>query len=86
MCDGLGCVVTRNVVIAASLMPDALDEDCRRAKVVVSAAPAPNCKGPAVVIDRRAAEEGQGWRVTLSPMPSAISVRQLRGLRPWVAR
>jgi competence protein ComEC len=85
-CDGLGCVVTRNIVIAASLMPEALEEDCRRAKVVVSTAVAMDCKGPAVVIDQRAAKEGQGWRVTLSPGPSAVSVRQRRGMRPWVAR
>jgi competence protein ComEC len=86
MCDGLGCVVTRKLVIAASLRPEALDEDCRRAKLVVSAAAAIGCKGPALVIDQRAAEDGQGWRVTLSPAPSAVSVRQLRGIRPWVAR
>jgi competence protein ComEC len=86
MCDGLGCVVTRKLVIAASLRPEALEEDCRRAKVVISAAVSIDCKGPALVIDQRAAEDGEGWRVTLSPAPSAISVRQLRGWRPWVAR
>jgi competence protein ComEC len=85
-CDGLGCVVTKNVVIAASLRPEALDEDCVRAQIVVSAAQAKNCKGPAVVIDQRAAEQGEGWRVTLSTIPTAISVRALRGMRPWVAR
>jgi len=25
-----------------------------------------------------------GWRVTLSPTPSAVSVQQVRGKRPWV--
>jgi hypothetical protein len=38
-----------------------------------------------VAIDRNAAAQGQGWRVTLSPKPVAISVRQSRGERPWVA-
>jgi len=84
-CDRLGCVVTQKVLIAISRYPEALEEDCRRAKVIVSAAAAFNCKGPAVVIDQKAAREGEGWRVTLSPAPSAISVRQLRGERPWVA-
>jgi competence protein ComEC len=84
MCDGLGCVVTRNVVIAASIRPEALAEDCLRAKVVISAAQAVRCRAPAVVIDQRAAEQGEGWRVTLSAMPSAISVRATRGERPWV--
>jgi competence protein ComEC len=92
-CDGLGCVVTRKILIAASLRPliiaaglrpEALAEDCLRAKVVVSAAQAARCKGPAVVIDQRAAEQGEGWRVTLSPTPTAVSVRALRGERPWV--
>ena len=84
-CDGLGCVVTGKEVIALSLHPDALEEDCARAKVVVSAAAATGCKGPAVVIDQKAAEQGEGWRVSLSPTPSAVSVRRLRGERPWVA-
>jgi len=83
-CDGQGCVVTGKMLIALSLRPEALEEDCARARIVISAAQAPNCKGPAVVIDRRAAEEGEGWRITLSSQPSAISVRQSRGERPWV--
>ena len=85
-CDGLGCVVTGKILIAASLHAEALDEDCIRAKVVVSAAMAVNCKGPAVVIDQTAAAGGEGWRVSLSPTPTAVSVRQSRGERPWVRR
>jgi competence protein ComEC len=83
-CDGQGCVASAPMLIALSGRPEALEEDCARAKVVISAAQAPNCKGPALVIDQRVAEEGEGWRVTLSPAPSAVSVRQLRGERPWV--
>ena len=84
-CDGLGCVVQGKMVIAASLHAEALEEDCIRAKVVVSAAQVVSCKGPALVIDRKMAEQGEGWRVTLSPTPTAIGVRELRGERPWVA-
>jgi hypothetical protein len=83
-CDGVGCVTTGAVKIAVSHHPESLDEDCARAQVVVSAAEAVGCKGPAVVIDRKAAQAGEGWRVTLSPTPTAVSVRQLRGERPWM--
>jgi competence protein ComEC len=83
-CDGLGCVVKGKLLIAASLRPGALMEDCVHAQVLVSAATA-NCRGPAVVIDQKAAAAGEGWRVTLSPTPTAVSVRELRGDRPWVA-
>jgi hypothetical protein len=38
-----------------------------------------------VLIDRDTALAGQGWQVTLTPAPSAQSVRQWRGMRPWVA-
>jgi hypothetical protein len=76
-------VVKGNVLIAASLRPEAFAEDCIRAQVVVSAASAV-CKGPAVVIDGAAAAKGEGWRITLPPRPSAESVRSYRGERPWV--
>ncbi|WP_304188433.1 hypothetical protein, partial [Phenylobacterium aquaticum] len=81
-CDGLGCVVNGKIVIAASLRPEAFLEDCLRAQVVVSTA-VMNCKGPALVIDGKAAASGQGWRITLSLTPSAVSVRSYRGMRPW---
>jgi competence protein ComEC len=84
-CDGLGCVTRGPIPIAISQYPESLDEDCVRAKIVVSAAKAFICKGAAVVIDQKAAQVGEGWRVTLSPTPTAISVRELRGERPWVA-
>ena len=84
-CDGLGCVVQARVLIAASLRAEALDADCSHAGIVITAAQAVGCKGPALVIDGKAAQEGEGWRVTLAPNPSAVSVRQVRGERPWVA-
>jgi competence protein ComEC len=82
-CDGVGCAVKRDgVQIALPLRPEALDEDCVRAVVLVSAVKA-DCKGPAVLIDQ--AKAGQGWRITLSPL-HAQSVRDARGDRPWVAK
>ena len=84
-CDGLGCVVRRNgLVIALARRPDALDEDCRRAQVLVSAVAA-RCQQAAVMIDARAAAAGQGWRIWLTSPPRARSVRDWRGARPWVA-
>jgi competence protein ComEC len=83
-CDGVGCVVKGKLLIAASLKPEALIEDCLRARVVVSAALATDCKGPAVVIDRKTV--GEGWRITLSSLPTATSVQAYRGVRAWVVR
>ncbi len=82
-CDGAGCALKKGVMIAASLWPESLAEDCRRAQVLVSTAVA-RCRTPEVLIDRDAAEAGEGWQVTLSPVPSVLSVRQWRGNRPWV--
>lgn len=84
-CDGVGCVVKGRALIAVSFKPEALDEDCVREAVVISAAQAASCKGPAVVIDQKKAAEGQGRRIMLSPTPKAESVREYRGERPWVA-
>jgi competence protein ComEC len=84
-CDGVGCVFRRGGVVAISRRSEALADDCARARVVISAVTA-NCTGPAVLIDRDKALAGQGWQVTLAPVPSAQSVRQWRGMRPWVAK
>jgi hypothetical protein len=83
-CDGVGCVVKGRVLIAVSFKPESLAEDCAQAQVLVSAAQAPNCKGPAIVIDQKAAAEGEGWRIMMSPTPTAHSVHDYRGERPWV--
>ena len=78
-------MVRNRVLVAVSQKPEALDQDCAVAKVEVSAAAAPACRGPAIVIDRDTAMTGEGWRVRLSPEPYAQSVRADRGARPWVA-
>jgi competence protein ComEC len=84
-CDGVGCAMKGEILVAVSQKPEALMEDCALAKVVVSAAAALACKGPMVLIDRETAAGGQGWRVRLTPRPHAQSVRAQRGARPWVA-
>jgi competence protein ComEC len=84
-CDGVGCVFRRGGVVAISRRPEALADDCARASVLISAVAA-SCRNPVVLIDRDRAMAGQGWQVTLTPVPSAQSVRQWRGMRPWVAK
>ena len=88
-CDGVGCVMKKSVVIAVSWRPEALMDDCALAQVVVTTADAA-CQGqaikrPGIVIDSKAAAQGEGWRVSLSPL-SAHSVRAARGARPWVPK
>ncbi|HEY1876681.1 MAG TPA: hypothetical protein VGG66_04390, partial [Rhizomicrobium sp.] len=61
-----------------------LAEDCDRAQVLLSAVVAADCKGPIVMIDEKAAADGEGWSITLPPAPAAESVRRYRGERPWV--
>ena len=64
-----------SALIAVSLRPESLSEDCDRAQVLVSASDAANCNGPVVKIDQKAAAEGRGWRIILSASPTAQSVR-----------
>ncbi len=93
VCDGLGCLVTKIVVagtsrrivmIAAGLRPEALEEDCAHAQIVINPALSSACKGPALLINQGAVEQGQGWRISLSSR-TAESVRERRGERPWVS-
>jgi len=83
-CDGVGCAVRRDgTTIAASTKPEALDDDCINAQVLVSTAQV-RCTGPTVIIGARELRAGQGWRIFLSSPPRAQSVRAWRGDRPWV--
>jgi competence protein ComEC len=84
-CDGLGCVAqVAGVTVAASLRPQALTEDCRRAALVISAAEAVECNGPALVLDAKALAQAGGYAITLTPRINAVSVNAWRGQRPWV--
>lgn len=83
-CDGLGCVAKQSgLVIAISSRPEALDEDCGQADIVVSAAPLMSCKKPRLALGAGEIATGGGYAITLSPL-RAISVNQQRGVRPWV--
>jgi len=81
-CDGVGCAVKRGALtIAISRRLEALADDCARAQVLVSAIDA-GCKGPAVLIDQRATQSGQGAAIMLLPL-RILTVRDWRGDRPW---
>jgi competence protein ComEC len=83
-CDGLGCITERSgFVIAISSRPEALDEDCDRADIVVSAAPLVSCTKPRLALGAQQIAEEGGYAIMLSPL-RAISVNQQRGKRPWV--
>ncbi|MCP5411225.1 MAG: ComEC/Rec2 family competence protein [Alphaproteobacteria bacterium] len=85
-CDGVGCVLPTGAgLVALPQRPEALGDDCTHARIVVTALSIPGgadrCKGPALVIDGRAA--GEGWGIRFNPLVTQ-SVRQERGVRPWV--
>jgi competence protein ComEC len=82
-CDEAGCVVRADIgLIALSYRPEALADDCAAARILVTPL-AVACGKPALVIDGAAARGAEGWRISFSPL-SAVSVRQVRGARPWV--
>jgi competence protein ComEC len=83
-CDGLGCIVSHNgMMIAIGLRPEALADDCERADIVISAAPALSCTGPRLILDAHEIAAAGGYAVTLSPL-HATGINQWRGKRPWV--
>jgi competence protein ComEC len=84
-CDAQSCIATvEGLLIAAPLRPQALDEDCRRARIVISSAQAYACNGPALVLDSRAIAVAGGYAIRLTPDIAAVSVNAWRGQRPWV--
>ncbi len=83
-CDALGCLYEANGHrIALLRLPDALDEDCGTADVVIGAMPARNCRAP-LVIDRWRLRRDGAHTLYLEPGGLRVeSVRDLRGDRPW---
>ncbi len=83
-CDDLGCVSRREgLLIAMSLRPEALGEDCLMADIVISAAPVTSCGKPHLVLDLREIAAAGGYAILLAPL-RITSVNQWRGARPWV--
>ena len=88
-CDTLGCIQQRrNRTFAFVRDPRALEEDCRRADLIVSAVPAWDlCEGPETVVDRFDLWRHGGHAIWLDEGGARVeSVVRMRGERPWVAR
>ena len=88
-CDTLGCIQRRDDrTIAFVRDPRALEEDCGRADLVVSAVPAWDlCPGPGTVVDRFDLWRGGSHAIWLDGASARVeSVVGTRGERPWVAR
>ena len=88
-CDTLGCIRRGGERTVAFVRdPRALDEDCRRADLVVSAVPTWDlCRGPEAVVDRFDLWRNGSHAIWLEPDGARIeSVAGVRGARPWVAQ
>ena len=86
-CDPLGCVLrTAGHVVALVRTPEALDEDCRIAEVVISTVPVRGpCPAAHTVVDRFDLWRDGAHAVWLRPGAVRVrSVNATRGRRPWV--
>ena len=86
-CDTAGCVARagNNIRIATPSRPDAVDEDCARNDIVISAVPTRHrCSGPRLVIDRFDVAHNGAYAIWLSNGKINFhTVQQARGQRPW---
>ncbi len=88
-CDGLGCLYrARDRTVALLRDPQALDEDCRTADLVISPEPTRRrCRSPTPIIDRFDLWRGGAHAIWLDPDRITIeTVGTWRGDRPWVPR
>jgi competence protein ComEC len=85
-CDGLGCVLERaGQRVAFARRPDALEEDCAAADLVISYPRVERCFGDTPLIGPRALRHGDGLALWLDRDGiDVVTVRQRRGERPWV--
>jgi competence protein ComEC len=84
-CDELGCVLTRaGRLVALARRPEALEADCRRADLVISYPRIEQCPNGTPLIGPRALRAAGGFALWLEPAGIArLSVREVRGARPW---
>ena len=85
-CDAMGCVLTRaGQTVALARRPEAIEEDCRVADLVVSYPRIEFCPGKTPLIGPRALRHAGGLALWLEPSGvDTLSVRDARGERPWV--
>jgi competence protein ComEC len=84
-CDSSGCIarVVSGEILAFPSRVDALEEDCARADIVVSAVPiTASCQRPILTLQKKQIEAAGGFAVWLSPL-RLLSAQAARGVRPW---
>jgi competence protein ComEC len=84
-CDPLGCVLTRaGQVVALARRPEALEEDCRAADLIVSYPRIEWCQDGTPLIGPGALRRAGGLAIWLErPGIDMHTVREARGERPW---
>ena len=84
-CDAFGCVLTRaGHTVALARRPEAIEEDCRTADLVVSYPRLEACPGTTPLIGPRALRRGGGLALWLASSGiEMLTVREARGERPW---
>jgi competence protein ComEC len=84
-CDPLGCVLQQGgQMVALARKPEALEEDCARASLVVSYPRIERCPNGTPLIGPRALRRAGGMALWLEPTRiEALTVREVRGERPW---
>jgi competence protein ComEC len=84
-CDALGCVLRRaGQTVALARRPEALEEDCHAADLVLSYPRIEFCPGPTPLVGPRALRRAGGMAIWLEPSGiETLTVREARGERPW---
>ena len=84
-CDALGCVLQRDgQLVALAREPEALEEDCARAALVISYPRIERCPNGTPLIGPQALDRSGGLALWLDPAGIEIlTVREVRGERPW---
>jgi competence protein ComEC len=81
----MGCVLTRaGHTVALARRPEAIEEDCRAADLVVSYPRVEWCPGATPLIGPGALRRAGGLALWLEPTGiEMLTVREARGERPW---
>ena len=84
-CDALGCILSRHGrTVALARAPEAIEEDCRAADLVLSYPRVEWCPGATPLIGPRTLRRAGGLALWLGPAAiEVLTVREARGVRPW---
>lgn len=86
-CDALGCIgEVKRKIVALIRHPAALEEDCRKAHVVIAPFTiGKKCRAARVIVDRRLLRREGAHAIYIEGLSiRAVSVAAARGKRPWV--